>query len=364
LANDLYNDKEEHFMSEKMVSYDFVNVTKKEFEKLLGEIGGIALDMEESDPKYNAVMVPAPANHMKYYAESVDEEYFIRQARELTAARVLYAFVSTRVRFKQILETYALGSEYFNCHAMIGSTRAMIELLANYYALARNLKRLSGTHKERGDSFIKFQARAIECEIVLIKYCHGTRSEAIQQIRELLKPEFSKLISPEEINLDDMRSGNIMNKIKKLPSLDSTIDWEEQYGIMSGHLHPNSEQGSLHEFISDEVDGAIEIVTKDVRTRGRAWDLTIKVMHSATKHLFLLMNTSGFPFGDGEFVDPSIKCNLCGKGLAFRQAIERGVCRGCVDNKMACEYCGTKLTNKDSKQRGTCFKCISSGLTE
>ena len=52
-------------MSEKMVSYDFVNVTKKEFEKLLGEIGGIAFDMEESDPKYNAVMVPAPANHMK-----------------------------------------------------------------------------------------------------------------------------------------------------------------------------------------------------------------------------------------------------------------------------------------------------------
>ena len=63
-----------------MVSYEFVNVTREEFERLLKDIGTIALHMEENDPKYNAVMVPAPANHMKYYAETVDEEYFLKQA--------------------------------------------------------------------------------------------------------------------------------------------------------------------------------------------------------------------------------------------------------------------------------------------
>jgi hypothetical protein len=351
-------------MSKKMVSYEFVNLTSKEFERLFSEVGGIALHMEENDPKYNAVMVPSPANHMKYYADTVDEEYFLKQARELTAARVFYAFVSTRVRFKQILETYLLGSEYFNCHAIIGSTRAMLELLANYYALNRNIARLSGTHKERGDSFEKFQARAIECELVLIKYSHGTRNEGIRQIREYLKPELSRLINPEEIDLDNMRSGNILNQINKLKGIDSSIDWKKEYETISGHLHPSSEQGSFHEFVSDEVDGAIEIVTKDVRTRGKAWDLTIKVMHSATKHMFQLMNSGGFPYGRGEFVDITKKCNLCGLGLAFRQAIERGVCRRCVDAKKACEYCGTKLTNKESKNRGTCFKCFNSGLKE
>ena len=347
-----------------MVSYEFVNVTREEFERLLKDIGTIALHMEENDPKYNAVMVPAPANHMKYYAETVDEEYFLKQARDLTSARVFYAFVSTIVRFKQILETYMLGSEYFNCHAIIGSTRAMVELLANYYALNRNISRLSGTHKERGDSFKKFQARAIECEIILIKYSHGSRNDALRQIRESLKPEISKLIDPDEINLDDMRSGNIMNQIKKLKGIDNSIDWEKAYGVLSGHLHPSAEQGSLHEFVSDEVDGAIEIVTKDVRTRGRAWDLTIKIMHSATKNMFQLMNAGGFPYGQAEFADMSKKCKLCGKGLAFRQAVERGACRGCVDAKKACEYCGTKLTNKESKERGSCFKCLNSGMSE
>ena len=347
-----------------MVSYEFVNITKEEFERLLKDIGTIALHMEKNDPKYNAVMVPAPANHMKYYAETVDEEYFLKKARELTTARVFYAFVSTRVRFKQILETYLLGSEYFNCHAMIGATRAMLELLAHYNALNRDLKRLSGTHKEKGDSFVKFQARAIECEMKLIKYSHGSRNEALRQIRESLKPELSQLIDPDEINLDDMKSTHIENQIKKLNRLDNTIDWEREYAILSGHLHPNAEQGSLHEFVSDEVDGAIEIVTKDVRTRGRAWDITIKVMHRATKHIFQLMNSGDFPYGPGEPADMSKKCKLCGKVLAFRQAAERGVCRGCVDAKKACQYCGTKLTNKKSKQRGSCFKCLNSGISE
>ena len=49
-------------MSEKMVSYEFVNLTSKEFERLFSEVGGIALHMEENDPKYNAVMVPSPSS--------------------------------------------------------------------------------------------------------------------------------------------------------------------------------------------------------------------------------------------------------------------------------------------------------------
>ena len=351
-------------MSEKMVSYNFVRVTNEEFQRLFEQVGNIALHMEENDPPYNAVMVPAPANHMKYYAETVDEDYFLKQARELNAARVFYAFVSTRVRFKQILEAYLIGTQCFNCHMIIGSTRAMLELFANYHALNLNIKRLAGTHKERGDTFQKFQARAIECELMLIKYSHGTRNEAIQQIRENLRPELSRLIDPDEINLDGMISGNIMNQIEKLKRIDSSINWEDEYAVLSGHLHPNAEQGSLHEFVSDEVDGAIEIVTKDVRTRGRALDLTIKVMHSATKHMFQLMNSGDFPYGQVEFSDMTKKCKLCGKGLAFRQAIERGVCRGCVDAKKACEYCGTKLTNKKSKERGTCFRCLNSGMSE
>ena len=352
-------------MSDKVVSYEFVNITQQEFQKFMGEIGAIALYMEENDPKYNAVVVPAPANHVKYYAEVADYEHFIQQAKELTAARVFYAFVSTRVRFKQILETYMLGSEFFNCHAIIGSTRAMLELFANYYALTRNLERLSGTHDQRGDSFQKFQARAIECEIILIKYSHGTRSEYLHQIRELLKPEMSKLMSSDEINLTDMKSGNILNKISKLEKLDSTIDWKKQYDIISGHLHPSAEQGSLHEFVSDEVDGAIEIVTKDVRTRGRAWDLTIQVMHLATMNLYALMNSTKFPFGgeDG-FLFETKKCRLCNISIGSRQAIERGVCRGCVDEKKACLHCGGLLTNKESRERGTCFKCFNSGLSE
>lgn len=348
----------------KIVGYDLQNLTWDEFGHKLQEIARIQSHMDERDPGYNAVTIPSPANHIKYYSETTDNDFFMKQARELTAARVYYAFISTRVRFKQILETYTFGLEYFNCHAMIASTRSMIELIAHFYSLFRNLDRLSGTHIDRGGSFKKFKARAIECELILIKYSHGSRSDQLRQIRESLKPELSNIIPAEEIDLDTMKSGNIMNKLDKLSGLDSKINWKQEYDKLSDRLHPNVEQGSIHEFISDEFDGAIEIVTKDVRTRGRAIDLTIIPMHSAIKHLFELLNNTKFPFGDPEFVFGDQKCRFCQISLSSRQALERGVCSRCVNQKKGCKSCGAKLSNRESKSRGTCFKCFELGLSE
>lgn len=350
-------------MSDRIVRYEFQSITQEIFEVAIKQLEHIAKNTFEQNAMVQ-VTVPAPVNLLEWYSDKLDEGDFLRKSEAITSARFHHAKISTLVRFNQILESYFLGIEYFNVHMMITSARAMVEILAVYSHLISNMERLAGTHKERGDKFESFQARVLEAEIHLVKYTHGTRSEKLAQIIETLKPELSRVMPEDAIDTNLMKSGNILNKISKLSKRDGYIGWEEDYNMLSGYLHPSAEQAGIYEFLSETSEASLEIVTKDVRTRGKGLDITLKIMNNAAVKMYELLVATTAPFGDGEWIDFSLAkfCISCGVALTSHQSIERGVCIECNKPNEACYSCGKKLTNRVAKERGICYSCSESGF--
>ena len=133
--------------------------------------------------------------------------------------------------------------------------------------------------------------------------------------------------------------------------------------MISGYLHPSFEQAGIYEFISETVEGALEIVTKDVRTRGKGLDITLRIMNNATMRLYELFTDSKAPFGEGEWIDYDIakSCISCGKTLSSTQSRSRGICIECNKPRKSCASCGRKLTGKKAKQKGICYTCYEKG---
>ena len=349
-------------MKGRPVSYKFQSLTEEVFNIAMKQLGEIAKNTLEQNTMAQ-VTVPAPVNLLDWYSDKLSKNEFFIKTEQITSARFHYAKISTLVRFNQILESYFLGIEYLNVHSMVSSTRAMIELLAVYSHLISNLDRLSGSQKDRGDKYESFQARVLESEIHLVKYSHGTRSGKLTQILSNIKPELSRIMPPESIDLELMKSGNILNKISKLSKRDQYSGWVEDYEMISGYLHPSYEQAGIYEFISETVEGALEIVTKDVRTRGKGLDITLRIMNNATMRLYELFTDSKAPFGEGEWIDYDIakSCISCGKTLSSTQSRSRGICIECNKPRKSCASCGRKLTGKKAKQKGICYTCYEKG---